>query len=188
MSQTFNAINAQAVADDRLIRDIDIRWPGSTHDGRIWGRSQVKPYLEQQRRFLIAGDSGYPISEVLIKPYTTAEAANDPRKRLFNRRHSGLRTVMTENIYGVWKRKFPILTALRTDFGFSQKIILACAILFNLGRMENEEDTDDDSDAESESEDSSDANSDEDMVHVIDEERNAVRQKGQQEREKYCEL
>ena len=28
------------------------------------------------------------------------------------------------------------------------------------------------------------ANSDEDMVHVIDEERNAVRQKGQQEREK----
>ena len=50
--------------------------------------------------------------------------------------------------------------------------------------MENEEDIDDDSDAESESEDSSDDSSDEDMVHVIDEERNAVRQKGQQEREK----
>ena len=62
---------------------------------------------------------------------------------------------MTENIYGVWKRKFPILCGLHTDFGFSQKIILACAILFNLGRMENEgEDTDDDNYAESESEDS----------------------------------
>ena len=181
----FYAINAQVVADDRLIRDIDIRWPGSTHDGRIWGRSQVKPYLEQQRRFLIAGDSGYPISEVLIKPFTTAEAANDPRKRLFNRRHSGLRTVMTENIFGVWKRKFPILKGLRTDFNFSQKIILACAILFNLGRIETEgEDTDDDSDEDRESEDFSDDNGDEDVVHVIDEDRNAVRQKGQQEREK----
>ena len=181
----FYAINAQVVADDRLIRDIDIRWPGSTHDGRIWGRSQVKPYLEQQRRFLIAGDSGYPISEVLIKPYTTAEAANDPRKRLFNRRHSGLRTVMTENIYGMWKRKFPILKGLRTDFSFSQKIILACAILFNLGRIEAEmEETDDDSDEGGETEDSFDEDGDEDVIHVIDEERNAVRQKGQQEREK----
>ena len=54
----FYAINAQVVADDNLIRHIDIRWPGSTHDGRIWGRSEVKPYMEQQRRFLIAGDSG----------------------------------------------------------------------------------------------------------------------------------
>ena len=134
---------------------------------------------------MIAGDSGYPISEVLIKPFTTAEAANDPRKRLFNRRHSGLRTVMTENIFGVWKRKFPILKGLRTDFNFSQKIILACAILFNLGRIETEgEDTDDDSDEDRESEDFSDDNGDEDVVHVIDEDRNAVRQKGQQEREK----
>ena len=70
----FYAINAQVVGDDKLIRDIDVRWPGSTHDARVWCRSEVKPYLEQQRRFLIAGDSGYPISEILIKPYTTAEA------------------------------------------------------------------------------------------------------------------
>ena len=181
----FYAINAQVVADDRLIRDIDVRWPGSTHDGRIWGRSEVKPYLEQQRRFLIAGDSGYPISEVLIKPYTTAEAANDPRKRIFNRRHSGLRTVMTENIFGMWKRKFPILKGLRTDFEFSQKIIIACAILFNFGRIEGEEgDAEDDSDADSDCEDFSDDEGDENIVRIIDEDRNATRQKGQQEREK----
>ena len=48
-------------------------------------------------------------------------------------------------------------------------------------RLENEgEDTDGNSDEDSEIEDFSDDNGDED--------RNAVRQKGQQEREKYCEL
>ena len=134
---------------------------------------------------MIAGDSGYPISEVLIKPYTTAEAANDPRKRIFNRRHSGLRTVMTENIFGMWKRKFPILKGLRTDFEFSQKIIIACAILFNFGRIEGEEgDAEDDSDADSDCEDFSDDEDDENIVRIIDEDRNATRQKGQQEREK----
>ena len=88
------------VGDDKLICVIDINWPGSTHDSRIWCRSEVKPYLEQQRRFLTAGDSGYPISEILIKPYTTAEAGNDNQKCLFNRRISVLRTVMTENLFG----------------------------------------------------------------------------------------
>ena len=77
------------------------------------------------------------------------------------------------------------LKGLQTDFNFSQKIILACAILFNLGRIENEgEDTDGDSDEDNDSEDFSDDNGYEDMVHVVDEDRNAVRQKGQQEREK----
>ena len=36
-----------------------------------FGIVQVKAYIEEQRRFLIAGDSAYPISENLIKPYST---------------------------------------------------------------------------------------------------------------------
>ena len=149
----FYAINAQIVGDDKLIRDIDVKWPGSTHDSRVWCRSEVKPYLEQQRHFLIAGDSAYPISEILIKPYTTAEAANDNRKRLFNRNLSGLRSVMTENLFGMWKRKFPILKSLRTDFEFSQKIIIATTILFNLSRKEYGEDESDDEDDEDDEDD-----------------------------------
>ena len=112
--------------------------------------SSVKAYMETQRRFMVAGDSGYPISEVLMKPFPIAEAAQCVRKRLFNRRISGLRTVMSENIYGVWKRRFPIMKAMRTDLGLSQKIIIATAVLFNLARLwrdegpEDEEDDDDD--------------------------------------------
>ena len=91
----FYAINCQVVANDRKIYDLDVRWPGSTHDSRIWKRSQVKQYIESQRRFLVAGDTGYPISEVLMKPFTMNEADGDRRKRLFNRKLSGARTVMS---------------------------------------------------------------------------------------------
>ena len=66
--------------------------------------SSVKAYMETQRRFMVAGDSGYPISEVLMKPFPIAEAAQCPRKRLFNRRISGLRTVMSENIRSLEKK------------------------------------------------------------------------------------
>ena len=123
-----------------------------------------------------------------MKPYPTAEAANDPRKRLFNRRHSGLRTVMTENLFGMWKRKFPILNALRTDFSFSQEIIIACAILFNVGRLnvgrlaweEDEEDDDSDQDNDGDTESEFDDNAgDEGEVFIIDEDRAEVRHKGQ---------
>ena len=67
----------QVVADDSLIYDIDVRWPGSTHDSRIWNRSAVKNDVEAGG-FFIAGDSAYGISPILMKPYPVAEAENDP--------------------------------------------------------------------------------------------------------------
>ena len=144
----FYAVNTQVVANDWRICDLDVGWPGSTHDSRVWCRSQVKPYVEQQRRFLIAGDSGYPISEVLIKPFNINEASQDKRKRIFNRKLSGLRTVMSENIFAVWKRRFPVIKSLRSDFLTSQKIIVATAILFNMGRMWSDDDPEDDQEDE----------------------------------------
>ena len=59
------------------------------------------------------------------------------------------------------------------------------AILFNLGRIEGdgEVDSDEDSDESSNGEDSSD-DDDQNVIYVIDQDRNAVRNKGQQEREK----
>ena len=173
-------INAQVVGNDEYIYDIDIGWPGSTHDSRIWTRSQVKPYIEQQRRFYCAGDSGYPISEVLIKPYSTAEAANSRRKRIFNSRLSGLRTRMSENLYGVWKKRFPILRALRSGVVFSQKIIIATAVLFNFGRMLKDEPPEDEDD------DYEEDDTDESEFVIIDEDVRTVRIRGQTERDRIC--
>jgi hypothetical protein len=49
-------LNVQVVAGDRLIiYDIDCRWPGETHDARVWNRSDFKEEIEKQRRFLVAG-------------------------------------------------------------------------------------------------------------------------------------
>jgi hypothetical protein len=52
--------------------------------------------------------------------------------RLFNSRLSALRTVMSENIFGIWKRRFPILRMLRPHYLTSKNIILATAILHNI--------------------------------------------------------
>jgi len=85
-------INCLVVADDRhYIRALDRDWHGSAHDARVWNYSAVKPIIEQNRQFLLAGDSAFPLSDVLIKPFSNAEALYDPRKKLFNARHSGLR-------------------------------------------------------------------------------------------------
>ena len=107
-------------------------------------------YLETQRCFFVAGDSGYPISEVLIKPFPTEETVNNRRKALFNRRQSGLRTVMTENI-GILKRRFPILKSMRMSLPNSQKVIIACVscvILENIARIFGEEEPEDDDEQE----------------------------------------
>ena len=61
----------------------------------------------------------------------------------------------------------------------------ARAILFNLGRIEGEEDEEVSSDEDSDNEDDlGNESDDEELFWVIDQDRNAVRYKGQQEREK----
>lgn len=125
--------------DEKVIYDIDCDWPGCAHDARIWRRSAVKHIVEEQAVYLIAGDSAYPISPVLMKPFSNAEAANDNDKRLFNQRLSGLRTVMTENVYGVLKRRFPCLREMRNHLPTAKKIIVATAVLHNLAILWNDE-------------------------------------------------
>jgi len=140
------AINVQVVGnDEHLILDIVADWQGANHDARVWDNSEVKGKIERQREFLVAGDSGYPISDVLMKPYPNREALNHARKTEFNTRLSRLRTVCTENIFGIMKRKYPILKSLRCHHSRARKVIYACAILHNLSirwRMQDEDDDD----------------------------------------------
>ncbi len=106
----------------------------------FFSRSEAKQYLEQEEHvFLLAGDSDYPISENLMKPYTNAEATGHARKHLFNKRLSGLRTVMSENVYAVWKKRFPCLRYMRCHHRLAKKIIVATAILHNIAVRWNAE-------------------------------------------------
>ena len=47
---------------------------------------------------------------------------------------------MSENIFGTWKRRFPILRNLRVSLEFAQRIILCTAILENMARRWREYD------------------------------------------------
>ena len=137
------SINCQVIGNEQRICDIDVQWPGSTHDARIWKLSHAKQIIEEQIEYKIAADSGYPISQVLVKPYSAAEVNENPR-RTFNRKLSGLRTVMTEDIFGRWKKRFPILRNLRCHLELSQKIIVTTAILENIAHAWNVDQPDDD--------------------------------------------
>jgi hypothetical protein len=144
--KNFYALNCQVICNDELlICDLDCDWPGRTHDARVWAWSDVRTYLEAvPGTYYIAGDSAYPISPVLMKPYTNREAQEDPLARLFNARLSALRTVMSENVFARWKNMFPILRMLRSSYGNAKIIVIATAILHNIaikfGEVEPEED------------------------------------------------
>ena len=122
------SLNCMVIGDAfHRILDVDCRWPGSVHDARIWEDSNIQKHLAA-RPFYLAGDAGYPLSPTLIKPYANPVGQ---RQQLFNIRLSGARTVMTENIYGIWKRRFPMLTNMRFHHKKAMKCILATAVLHN---------------------------------------------------------
>lgn len=142
-SYTFNC---QVIGNGkRKILDIDNSWAGSTHDARIWANSDAKQYIDTHcTEFKIAGDSAYPLSPVMVAPFSKDEAAADEKKRLFNIRLCGLRTEMTENIYGMLKKRFPILRQLRFKMAKAQQVILCTAILHNICIEWGDEDLPDD--------------------------------------------
>jgi hypothetical protein len=103
------ALLLQVVADgDMIIRSIDARWAGKTHDSRVWRGSVAKQVMEAQTEFCIVADSAYPMSRTLLKPFSRREATT-PNHGRFNHKLSGLRTILTENPIGIWKQRFPIL-------------------------------------------------------------------------------
>lgn len=177
----FYGIPTMVVANDlKLIHALDVDWHGAAHDARIWRESVVKPVIEEQRHFLLAGDSAYPISDVLMKPYSNQEARHSPRKRLFNTRFCGLRTVMSENVYGVWKSRFPCLRNLRCHYENAKKTIVATAVLHNISILWNDAMPEDEPEVP-------EVPDDEQFVVVEDRtEPHLVRQRGQAIRDQLC--
>lgn len=128
-------INTMVIANDKkIIHCIDAEWHGAVHDARVWRLSLVKPLIEARPQFLLAGDSGYPISEVLMKPYDPREIHNN-RQRRFNGRFSGLRTKMSENVFADLKNRWQCLKDLRCHYNNAKRTIVACAVLHNLSIM-----------------------------------------------------
>jgi len=91
---------------------------------------------------------------------------------------------MSENVYGEWKRRFPILKSMSTKLELSQKVIIANAVLFNIGRQWGDDLDDDESDEDASNDDSDDER---DTVVVQDGDPASTRVRGQVERDRLKE-
>ena len=88
---------------------------------------------------------------------------------------------MSECVYGRWKKRFPILRQMRTHFELSQKIIVATAILLNIGQLWEDYGLED----EEKDSDSDDGNNGPDAV--IQDSTSNYRVRGQIERDRLVE-
>ncbi|KAK5644346.1 hypothetical protein RI129_005646 [Pyrocoelia pectoralis] len=101
--------NVQTICDAKLrVTDIVARWSGSSHDQTIFSNSRIKGVLQNNEfgTSIILGDSGYANTNYLITPLGQT---NTPAENLFNESHIRTRNCV-ERLYGVWKRRFPILS------------------------------------------------------------------------------
>lgn len=117
-------------------------WEGSAHDATVLKDAIAEGvFTPPPGRYYLA-DAGYYNAAFLLVPYDGVryhlkewmrEGVEKPRNKeeLFNLRHSSLRNVV-ERLFGVWKRKFQILTE-RSEYRIDQEIdlVVALAGLFN---------------------------------------------------------
>lgn len=119
------------VSEPRLeILDIVARYPGLTHDSRIYNRSAVYARFHRNEiPGLLLGDNGYVCNHKLLTPFLTSH--NDYEIR-YNAAHKPTRNVV-ERLFGIWKRRFYCLKGiLRTKLNTSIVTIYATAVLHNI--------------------------------------------------------
>lgn len=140
------SILIQAVVDsDYLFRDINVGWPGSVHDARVFCNSELyhKVYngtlLQGHSRSIngvdvpvfLVGDAGYPLLSWLLKPYpfhSTLSAA----QKTFNYRLSRAR-IVSEIAFGRLKARWRRLLKANEMWPENiSEVIAACCVLHNI--------------------------------------------------------
>ena len=117
-----HTVNTQAVIGSNLeFLSVATGYPGSLHDARVLRNTEIFHRCENGQiltspidviegikvRPLLIGDSAYPLSEWLIKPYRY-NANLTPEQKLFNRRLSGARSTV-ERAFGLLKARWRCL-------------------------------------------------------------------------------
>ena len=148
--KNFPSFNVQATCDESYVfTRVDVGWPGSVHDSRIFKTSDLYRSLSRNRintGFLL-GDSGYGIAPYMMTPYRDPTT---PVQKYYNKCHTSNRVVI-ENSFGHLKRRFPILRyGVRLKLENIPKCILSCFILHNISKYLGDpyDDLQDDADGE----------------------------------------
>ena len=158
--QQHDFIIQAVVNGQKLFLDFACGYPGSMHDARVLRRSAIFRGAEggdiliaptvningQEIGPYLIGDSAYPLSPWLMKPYP--EGTRDRDEIKFNKELSSAR-VKVECAFGLIKSRWRILQKrFDSTIDFAVKNAIACAVLHNLcirlGDNWEEEDIDDD--------------------------------------------
>lgn len=140
----YFSLNCQIVCSAKLkIIDLVCRWPGSANDSHIFENSAVKMQLQngEMGNGVLVADRGYAVRPYILTPLDdpVGEAEN-----LYNEAQIRTRNVI-ERLFGVWKRRFPILSCgIRCKMELTQMIVVACAVLHNIAVDQNEDMNEDD--------------------------------------------
>ena len=146
------SVLVQAIVDHRyLFLNINVGWPGSVHDARVFANSAIyaqvkaKQILQGDVRkicgqdvppFLI-GDSAYPLLPWLLKPFQEHESLTVEQKH-FNYRLSRARIVV-ENAFGRLKARWRrLLKQNEMEIRNVPNVVTACCILHNMCEIHNE--------------------------------------------------
>ncbi|XP_064649982.1 putative nuclease HARBI1 [Lineus longissimus] len=137
--KSFMSLNVQGISDANLkFINIVVRWPGSTHDARIFDNSLICTRFENNELTgLLLGDPGYPCRPFLMTPFRNP---NGPAENSFNRAQRRTRSLV-ERMFGVWKRRFPCLKfGIRCKLTTTMAVIVATAVLHNIATDLREDD------------------------------------------------
>uniref|UniRef100_H2Y6X0 DDE Tnp4 domain-containing protein n=1 Tax=Ciona savignyi TaxID=51511 RepID=H2Y6X0_CIOSA len=126
----YYSINVQAIRSfDRQFTNVVVRWPGSTHDSRIFENSIIHDRFENDDiNGMLLGDNGYACKGYLMTPLLNP--SSDAERR-YNKSHIKTRSRI-EQSFGVLKQRFRALRIpLRTKLDNSLVIIVAIFCLHN---------------------------------------------------------
>lgn len=130
--KNFFSINLQTVYDAAMkIRNIVARWPGSAHDSTIFNNSHIRGKFErgEMRDYLIVANAGYALKKYLLTPI---QHPVTPAEKKYNAAQILTRNPI-ERSYGLWKRRFPILSVgMNLKIDTVQSVIVATAVLHNI--------------------------------------------------------
>ncbi|CAH2008273.1 unnamed protein product [Acanthoscelides obtectus] len=137
--KNFASINVQATCNsNEEFTSVDVSWPGSVHDSRIWKNSDIYNVMKWNRASaVLLGDSGYGIASWLMTPFRIAETSEQTSyNRLFTRER-----VIIERCFVQLKQRFPILhNKIRVDTEKVPCLVMRCFILHNVAKHLNDKD------------------------------------------------
>ena len=137
--KNYYSLNCQMICDCNLrFFNVVVRWPGATHDSRIFENSSVCYRFEAgELEGILLGDPGYACLPYLMTPVSNP---NSRRQHDYNKHQRRGRNVI-ERAFGVLKHRFSALSCdsrLRCKLDTTMAVIVACTVLHNISIVAND--------------------------------------------------